>query len=199
MRALVLSGLALLLVTGAAAPSCGPRSTSTNDPCSPSDAKKAPDAGSVSANQKCWPTSYPPPLTGQAAVSHSSRNRPGTIHVVIVAVDVVDADTRRVNQPCFAVAVALAGKAPAINTETGMPYLDKEGITTPDVIKYELGAGITTLNVSVSSLARAGLSLRLDVQLDGHPYGQPSFAWNPAQMAGQTRMLSAHVTVEIPT
>jgi hypothetical protein len=200
----VLSGLALFMMTGAASPSCSrPSSVMTTpsslppDPCNPTDPTVTPDGSVIASNKSCWPITYSPPSTNQAAIAHSERNRPGTVHVVIIAVDMANSDFRRINQPCFVVAIALAGQAPAINTETGLPYVDKQGITTPDVIKYELGLGVTQIGINVTSLAGEGVSMRVEATLDGRPYGVPDLAFNPLKMAGATRMLAAHVEVHI--
>ena len=74
-----------------------------------------------------------------------------------------------------------------------------DDITTPDVIYYDLGPGVVSVDVQAIRLGAAGDSLIIDAQVGGASYpGGKSSAQNPMVMGGKTRTLLAHVVVTLP-
>lgn len=206
IRVLLLAGMATALLTGAAAPGCTvAKGQSSNgaktDACHPGD-QGVPDANRIiREHPECLPKRFTPPGTGQAAIARG--NLPGTVHVIIFAIDSADARGQRMNLPCSVITIAAATtpggvRGPAIDTETGLPFVHYDGITTPDVIRIEVGAGVSDVNSVVTCAGGvAGQSLTIQAQLDGRPYGRPMTTTNPLRMGSAIRVLTTGMSVDL--
>lgn len=204
LRYLALAGLGLLMLTGAAAPACSaPASTSKADLCNPTDRNVVPNGQEIARDQACWPKFAPP---GAGAAAHGHGRTPGTVHTVIAHIEVTqfghDPNTDDEDDVARGVAVfgvALAGARPAINAETGMPFLDRSGITTPDTVIYDLGLGVTSLQVSAACLCGPGQTLHMYLTLDDALVpDSDAKSSNPLTISGTSSMLTVHAEVDLP-
>lgn len=168
-------------------------------PLTPKSDDKCKDAPVTS--QECWGTP-PAPGTGLAAANARGPLVPGS-HRVLVIIDAFSLDRRNqhfqgIHIPVHILTIGRSGKSIAIDVETGNPFAHRDNITTPDAIAYDLGPGVTHLQVSIASLRKSGEALTLDITLDGKPYPiDKREVSNPAELNAKTRMLSITAEVEI--
>ncbi len=114
----------------------------------------------------CQPPHPSGPGSGASAASNNPVP-PGS-HRVVLVLTVADIQKRPVSTVVHIVTLARTadGKL-GIDKKTMAPIQHVDEITTPDSVPYDLQEPLTTLEVHVSTLARAGWTLKMDVRIDG--------------------------------